>query len=130
MSLQQHTEALLEGYVGPYFPLVVDELHKTLNATKIEDEERLKAVAERVDSYTEATRPTTSDGYAQSLALHFQRGTRKEIVILLPLAQDGKKENNYPSDRSIAIYVLGRRSQRVVDAVVEDFIHELTKEGR
>lgn len=102
MGSYQCTEAHLEGYEGPYFPLALEEIMNQLGAVKPPTREWLLDVCRAVEGFTgRVIRPTTSDGYVWFWGLEFTVYSDSSLLILIPWTN-----GRWPqlSDRSIAMH--------------------------
>ena len=120
MSKQQHHDALLPGYHGPFFPPSVDHLRETIDANDSCNGEWLGAVARTVNGHISRDNATTSDDYSWFWGLHFGP-PNAEVVVLVPWAQDWGKKDDTQADRSIAVYTRGV-DEATADRVLQEYI--------
>lgn len=120
VSKQQHTDARLEGYQGPFFPPQVETLAETIGRYGNVNGALLEEAAEKMGGFVGKERARTSDGYAWFWALIFVTAD-DIVVVLLPWAQDWDGTDGTTADRSIAVHS-GEGSQSAMTAVLDRFI--------
>lgn len=110
---RQTTKANLLGYDGPAD--LVEELRQVLepqsfNGVQLEWAcERIRGFKEK--EITEITKsPRTEDGYNWFWSCRFEIRLGREVMILIPWAQDWKKTDGSKFDRAIAVYTKGSAS--------------------
>jgi hypothetical protein len=104
VSNKKHTDAILAGYDGPFFPASVDDLRKQLDEVGRYNGDWLKKAGDTIDGFVgEVDRPTTSDGYVWFWSLEFSCGSGK-VTVLIPWSQDWEQSDGTQGDRGIAVH--------------------------
>lgn len=104
MSLQQHDEAVLEGFGGPIFPDEVAELNSHFSGSNWCGA-LLKSLGRGIFGYAGSEGCKTSDGYMWFCDLVFRSCvTPVTVCVLFPWKADWDAGDDSSQDRSIAVY--------------------------
>lgn len=124
MSTTEHHDAMLSGYLGPFFPESVRKLREQLDRLEGVNGYTLGIIATRLHGEASRDHNVTVDGYFWFWGIEFNNS---DVVILIPWSQDWGKTGGTQADRSIALHVRSG-SPATGDAIVERLTRLLEEE--
>jgi len=122
MSNQQHPNARLDGWEGPFFPANLDELHAQLDIGN-QSGGWLFSVLHTLPGFVQGQSVVTTDDYAWFYAAHFAFHGG-DVLVLIPWSQDWDKADGTQRDRSAAVHI---RAEAPDPGGVAVLIHDIAE---
>lgn len=119
MSKQQHVDARLDGYQGPFFPEAIEELQLVIDNSSSLNGLSLAVIMQTMPDFISMEhRPTTQDGYRWFWSLRFQQD-ESIVMVMLPRYQDWSQRDGSQADRSIAVHTTGEYEEEAASSLLE-----------
>lgn len=115
MCMELHSDALFDGWNGPFYPQPVVELAKVLSGaphTLTYKAQGINAALRRVAQYNGCRRIQSDDGYWWMWALEFVVYGEGRVLVALPWDRDHDLGEGVSVDRAPAVYFRGSASVR------------------